>query len=509
MNYFSFTRSLALLICLSLLSSPTQAVITSLSLWKWNPDDTPEPIEIFIIGDTHISGYSPDDENIIRDKQDSILLQSALHTWNNLDDFACLIESNEWIAKQNKERFEEQYSNQNALVAQFYAGIYYTLPDYIATNKEGLSHSTFNLCDIRGKAFFQTKEAIMKLQNILKTIQAALKNDPSVWIDNDALQKNLYLNLPKNLPIANKFFKEFRNCANTIQERINSETAQLDEITSTFLQTYVNSLNEKITNLGYLLNQHLDNLLERSMGQTLVRYIIDEAKLDEKNQTDRAIALDCIKDCLNILTEFNASYEKLTNYIADAGFILALNTEIKHNNKIVIFCGNNHAVALSEYLQKYQDCSKAHCSFAEGYLEYQHRPFEITEKEEISYNQCHKLFCIPFNKAFTQEDISSCIASSKVLFDTTRPYICTSCPKISIDKSFARCKGCKTTYYCSTNCQRNNWKKHKTICNKQPDSSKKPPSQEQPSFEISWPWIAGGTTVLIGSIIAYNYFKSE
>lgn len=45
------------------------------------------------------------------------------------------------------------------------------------------------------------------------------------------------------------------------------------------------------------------------------------------------------------------------------------------------------------------------------------------------------------------------------------PYICSGCYKLSDDK-MKKCSGCKTKsiYYCSRECQKENWKEHKKNC---------------------------------------------
>jgi len=43
-------------------------------------------------------------------------------------------------------------------------------------------------------------------------------------------------------------------------------------------------------------------------------------------------------------------------------------------------------------------------------------------------------------------------------------YHCTVCGIDSYIKKFKLCSECGTTYYCSVECQRSDWKKHKTIC---------------------------------------------
>jgi hypothetical protein len=43
---------------------------------------------------------------------------------------------------------------------------------------------------------------------------------------------------------------------------------------------------------------------------------------------------------------------------------------------------------------------------------------------------------------------------------------CTNCSKEAGNQSLARCSGCKSAYYCSTECQKQGWGHHKEICKK-------------------------------------------
>jgi hypothetical protein len=45
------------------------------------------------------------------------------------------------------------------------------------------------------------------------------------------------------------------------------------------------------------------------------------------------------------------------------------------------------------------------------------------------------------------------------------PNPCAGCGKQSCDK-FKRCLRCKITAYCSIECQRSDWRKHKLVCAK-------------------------------------------
>jgi MYND finger len=43
--------------------------------------------------------------------------------------------------------------------------------------------------------------------------------------------------------------------------------------------------------------------------------------------------------------------------------------------------------------------------------------------------------------------------------------ICNNCMAMGFDKQLKRCNGCMLVDYCSKECQKKNWRKHKPFCN--------------------------------------------
>ena len=43
--------------------------------------------------------------------------------------------------------------------------------------------------------------------------------------------------------------------------------------------------------------------------------------------------------------------------------------------------------------------------------------------------------------------------------------VCSNCLAIGFQKTLKRCNGCRLVDYCSKECQKNNWSKHKHFCN--------------------------------------------
>ncbi len=464
MNCFYYTRSLALLIFFGLFSSPAHAIFTSLSLWAWNPDGKKD-IKIFIIGDVPFGGYDPNEENSRHDAKNYKLLKHALYEWNKLDDLACLVESNALFAKYNKKENEKEKQNWDIPIPLPYWGIYYTLSDYIKENKKVLSNITFNMCDMRYKAYYETKKAILILREMFAKFDIMLKTNDDLLISKSALQKNMKLQLSESSTIsAEKFLYELRQGIEIIKKALNPKDYPVDKITRNTLENYSKNLTDEINKLKEFFNKQLDDDLNKSTFEAFVNYITNEAELNKKNQRKKKIALDCIEKCLKLINDFNTRYEKVTNCVTDAGFILTLLKQKKSHKNIVIFCSNNHAVDLSEYLQKYKEAGKASCYFAKGFLEYNYG--SSSNDGKISHIQAKSLFCIPFNKEFDTVDINklTTISESEKLTKATRSYICANCLKISIDKKFLQCSQCKATNYCSTKCQYNDWKQHKKTC---------------------------------------------
>ncbi|KAF9033705.1 hypothetical protein BDZ89DRAFT_1062794 [Hymenopellis radicata] len=57
------------------------------------------------------------------------------------------------------------------------------------------------------------------------------------------------------------------------------------------------------------------------------------------------------------------------------------------------------------------------------------------------------------------------------------PYLCARCSK---ENSLSKCSGCKTVYYCSTECQRLDWSSHKPQCYEPPPTAI---SRDRPPYE--------------------------
>jgi len=494
MNYFYYTRSLALLIFFGLFSLPVHAFFTSLSLWTWNPDGK-KPIEIFIIGNSHIGGCHPKHKTARRDYQDYKFLKDTLYGWNfnfSWDNItlACLIESNSLFAEHIKKN-----QDQNEL-----------------------SNIIFDMCDIRGKAYFETKKVILMLKEMFTKFDTILKNNNSTWIDKNALQKSMNDLLSEQPKIsAQIFLDELTQGAKTIQKAISSKDNPVDKITSNTLENYSKNLIDGIDTLKEFFNEQLNNKLDKSTFEALINYIINEANLNEKDQTDQNVELNCIENCLQKIDDFNVLYEKVTNCIANVGFILALSKKQKEShNRIVILCENNRAIALSKYLKQYQKTDTACCYFEKSFFT------SSSNNEETSHNLIQSLFCLPFNNKFKKENIRSLVTSPEKLYAATQPYIsysyeekkhnnsyeeklykkcvCSSCFKININNKLLFCTTFYlpenyTEYYCSKKCQ----KKH----------SKQQQNEKKFSLEILWPWIVGGAAVAICSNIVTKYLSKN
>ncbi|KAI0651836.1 hypothetical protein C8Q79DRAFT_61021 [Trametes meyenii] len=60
---------------------------------------------------------------------------------------------------------------------------------------------------------------------------------------------------------------------------------------------------------------------------------------------------------------------------------------------------------------------------------------------------------------------------------------CSHCRKIMTRETIKMCAGCKVMGYCSKECQKSDWKFHKTICNKSPDGT--PAPSRDPAIKVA------------------------
>ena len=98
----------------------------------------------------------------------------------------------------------------------------------------------------------------------------------------------------------------------------------------------------------------------------------------------------------------------------------------------------------------------------------------ISTKMEITLKELYKLQPHTYVWNIKQLDNGSIKAIFKIMNSDTRKeekkngatmvYHCSNCNKIG--EGFQKCGGCKRLAYCSKECQKNDWKKHKTDCKK-------------------------------------------
>lgn len=504
-------KHIILLTVLGSLNSPMHAIFESLTLWKLKNTDGRE-IEVFTIGDVHFNEAVPNSSNALRDKKDAALVKSALHQWNNTDDqFAFLGESGSYIAGSNEKAIQnnlEKWKIANNIEtlenvpeeALPYNSIYYTFPKYITTNKQLLKNITFDMCDKRDKAVWETKREIIILETMFKKLLShvnQIKHEEMLIsngllktgidrssMENNAIQQNIKMILEQNQKVsAQSFLEELKNAKLSAKIAMSDEENPLDEITREELSQYTKDLENGIEYFKTFFKQQLNNNLQGSTLNAITHYIEKTAKFDGINQeTDTTKTYNCINDiCLPFLSAFSTQHQETTNCIANIGYILAFCKEKEKHDKIVTFFSNNQTVAFAKYLAKYQKNGAAYSCFKEGQLDYQ---YGSSAAHPLSHERARNLFCIPFNKSFIPKEIPLLVASAKQLEQKTKPYYCQNCSHISyINKKFNCCARCKDTYYCSKYCQQTDWAVHKNNCKPCVEIKKEPPANVSSDVE--------------------------
>ena len=128
---------------------------------------------------------------------------------------------------------------------------------------------------------------------------------------------------------------------------------------------------------------------------------------------------------------------------ADAGFLCKMWQELPKNNSQIFIVGNDHAQALHKHL------------------------VQIGFRKTKGKSQTEKLMINGISvKSFSLEPefvslVATCITTD--LFDGITIHSCQTCNQY---KPLQRCSRCKAVSYCSTSCQRKDWKQHKTKCGK-------------------------------------------
>lgn len=125
----------------------------------------------------------------------------------------------------------------------------------------------------------------------------------------------------------------------------------------------------------------------------------------------------------------------LLSTLADIGFIINLLESLEKQDNVIIFSGNNHSIVVYNFL---------------NILGYETIIAKGRQKEEEPIT----------GEKFTELELKSFFAKALEVFSQKSCAICNS------QKNLMVCSVCKNACYCSTDCQKKDWKNHKSVCKK-------------------------------------------
>lgn len=120
--------------------------------------------------------------------------------------------------------------------------------------------------------------------------------------------------------------------------------------------------------------------------------------------------------------------------LLDCDLIINLTKTLKRHNQVIIFVGNKHAITLHNFLKSY--------GFKPEFIR------GLTEKS----NGPAIFECARFDRG----EFSSFLSNA----------FCLKCASCTQHDNLKRCSRCKSTFYCSQECQKKDWPSHKLICKK-------------------------------------------
>lgn len=137
--------------------------------------------------------------------------------------------------------------------------------------------------------------------------------------------------------------------------------------------------------------------------------------------------------------------------VADAHFVDELVQGQQQGHNVIFYGGANHAIELHDVCQKLNMVNTCR----QGRLEKDDKPGIVISTSSQ--------FCSSRIEGIMQAVIAAVMKEPKSpVLTSSIVRTCSFCKKQG--NAFKRCSACQAVYYCSGDCQRNDWPQHKTIC---------------------------------------------
>lgn len=360
-----------------------------------------------ILGDLHATSAPLGSEIQIQDERDKKIIDAFL---NKINSFNLKLEFLLEASKDNLKRFKETI-NKSKFLAK---GLYFGLPLFAIENNFLYGNVHFKFADDR-------KDKIRDIVDLFSLLDNPFFRDARVL---NKVRSHL-----KDLMGSHKFTEFFNE-----------------------IDLLLNNFDIKKNNYDKVISAYIDNLIKKAQYYKKIGFTYFGN--NNKCYFDALIDIAVNKDLNSMVEHLYTWILPLVDKLADIGFIINFIDSLEVYDNIIMFAGNNHSLTIYNFLK--------HLNYetiiAKGDLEpIDNKPAvymgeKFSESELTSY----------FDKAlevFSNNTINEVGLKVK----STAKLSCSVCNNT---QNLSICSGCHNAWYCSTDCQRKNWKNHKPVCKK-------------------------------------------
>lgn len=384
--------------------SNTRAIIETCSFWSKDNK------QIILLGDRHINGdpiLEPYDE-----QHATIIFDwlKELEAYSKPIKF--IFESSLWV-------LDSMDRERSIVKTGFIFGLFENLAYHIRKNNLILGALNFEFADNRTNSIYTIHNISLAFKGLFQEHETMLKDKSFV---------NNVINFMNTL-YTDKSIRDYFSQVNTLKHELIKIIADL-------------KLEDKVQDFLNSLLASLDDHVE------LGKKSIARFKFNEKSSVMSQFIQIAQQGSVQVIKEFhNKSVLPTIDILADIGFIISIICNLQKYNQIVVYVGDSHAQVLNDFIKTIGFNLTLKKKFF-SYDENNHKVLLSRPAEELSD---------VLNKAFKKQEFAEQKAVS---------ISCNSCAVCNKKQCQKRCSNCKKVYYCSADCQKSHWQKHKLDCKK-------------------------------------------
>lgn len=411
---------------LGLACQSSYAYLKSVHVWRV-PKKNGGCVKVIVLGDFHDAQQGMQ-ANWDRNHKKNLV--NALNSWKD-QKIVFLLESNEGEYNSCERRLQiikERYP------AKLYVPLIQELRRFAYNNKHQLGKIEIKDVDLR-------TDAIRYMLDYAVEVNYGPSADSDEVKEFDLINQPITVNkLIKELDMQLQYLKKYK------------EKCEKDSVLRKTIQGYLPDLEKAQVSITQYAHEVLGDQLEDPIKNIFIRASqedkrkwreIDNAmKASGKSESECEAVFKDYKNCIQKRAEkVNFAINQFFWQLPDAGFLVALDEHLNEAEKIVYFLGHGHAVELNQYLEK---IGATLIKYAGVRIKESLKPVNDKELEVLLKNA--------FNDESSFDEILCNIE------------FCYNCKKTV--EQMKRCGKCKTAKYCSAECQKKDWPKHKLECKK-------------------------------------------